>query len=249
MPSHPKYQRIADDLRSEIIGGRLVAGDRLPGENELMERYSVARMTARQALSVLQAEGLTDARKGAGVFVRASSSTPRIRRRSGRMSREVWGAGKSVWVDDVDPDALVVDRVSVGREPASEYVADALSIPAGALVVARSRRYVVDGCPVMLAASHVPADIAKGSAIEQEDTGPGGVFARLIELGRAPVRFQSNVTARSATAHERQALSLRGDAVVLCERRLAVDEGGSMVELSELVMDAAVFILQYDYSA
>ena len=65
----PKYQRIANGLREQIGAGRYGPGDRLPGENELMAEHQVARMTARQALGLLQAEGIAEARKGAGVFV------------------------------------------------------------------------------------------------------------------------------------------------------------------------------------
>lgn len=65
----PKYQRIAESLREAIQSGRYGPGDRLPGENELMAKFGVASMTARHALSVLKEEGLTESRKGAGVFV------------------------------------------------------------------------------------------------------------------------------------------------------------------------------------
>ena len=44
----PVYIQIAADLRSAIRSGELTDGDRLPGENVLMERYGVARMTARR---------------------------------------------------------------------------------------------------------------------------------------------------------------------------------------------------------
>ncbi|KPC70444.1 GntR family transcriptional regulator, partial [Streptomyces sp. NRRL F-6602] len=50
----PKYQRIADTLREAIQAGEYGPGDRLPGENDLMATHDVARMTARQALGVLQ---------------------------------------------------------------------------------------------------------------------------------------------------------------------------------------------------
>lgn len=59
----PKYQRIADELREAIRVGEYGPGDRLPGENDLMASYSVARMTARQALGVLQSEGVAESRK------------------------------------------------------------------------------------------------------------------------------------------------------------------------------------------
>ena len=68
-----KYRRIADDLRSGIARGDYTPGGALPGENDLMARYKVARMTVRQALAELQREGLAVARRGSGVYVSAGA--------------------------------------------------------------------------------------------------------------------------------------------------------------------------------
>jgi GntR family transcriptional regulator len=43
----PKYQRIAAELKAAIEAGAYGPGGRLPGENDLMATYEVARMTAR----------------------------------------------------------------------------------------------------------------------------------------------------------------------------------------------------------
>ncbi len=52
------YHRIVDDLRSAILAGRLVPGDRLSSEWELAEQYHTSRPTVRRAVVVLKAEGL-----------------------------------------------------------------------------------------------------------------------------------------------------------------------------------------------
>ncbi|MFB7919210.1 GntR family transcriptional regulator [Streptomyces sp. NPDC056061] len=67
-----KYRRIADDIRANIANGHLAVGDRVPGENDIMARYDVARMTARQALAVLREDGIVDVQRGRGTFVRAA---------------------------------------------------------------------------------------------------------------------------------------------------------------------------------
>jgi DNA-binding GntR family transcriptional regulator len=66
----PQYRRIAAELRSAIARGELRPGDALPSEAALMERYTVSRGTARQALAELEGAGLVESQHGRGRFVR-----------------------------------------------------------------------------------------------------------------------------------------------------------------------------------
>ncbi|MFI1973656.1 GntR family transcriptional regulator [Streptomyces wedmorensis] len=61
---------IADDLRTQIATGHLQAGARLPSESRLAAQYKVSTPTMRNALALLQAEGLIEKIHGKGNFVR-----------------------------------------------------------------------------------------------------------------------------------------------------------------------------------
>lgn len=241
-----KYRRIADDLRSAINDGTYAPGDRLPGENALMQTYGVARMTARQALAVLQHEGLTLARKGAGVFVR--DFRPIVRDGIARLSREQWGTGRGVWDSDSEPRALSVDHLTVSEERASGHIAAALELEAGELIIVRRRRYVLDDRPVMLATSSFPAAIARGTAIAHNDTGPGGVYARLADLGHAPAHFREDIRARMPSENDAELLPVDG-APLFAVVRIAYAEDGRPVEVNEMTLDASVYVLRYDFDA
>jgi DNA-binding FadR family transcriptional regulator len=56
---------VANDLRRKIIRGQLPVGDTLPNEPTLLELYHVSRPTLREALRILESEGLVSIKRGA----------------------------------------------------------------------------------------------------------------------------------------------------------------------------------------
>lgn len=240
----PIYRRIADSLRARILSGELRDGDRLPGENALMAEYAIARATARQALAVLINEGLAVPKRGSGVYVRLFK--PIRRHGSRRLSREQWGEGQAIWAADTRGRPFAVDEVRIAREPAPEQAATVLDCTE---VWVRRRRYSVDARPVQLATSYFPADLVEGSAITHNDTGPGGVYARLRDLGQPPAHFTEEVLARMPQPREMRLLGLPAGTPVIVIWRTAYTSGGLPVELNEMVLDSASYVLQYDFDA
>lgn len=55
---NPVYLQVAEQLREAILAGELAQGDPLPTERELSESFGVSRASVREALRVLQAQGL-----------------------------------------------------------------------------------------------------------------------------------------------------------------------------------------------
>ncbi|MFI2413045.1 GntR family transcriptional regulator [Streptomyces sp. NPDC018947] len=243
----PKYQRIADTLRAAIESGEYGPGDRLPGENDLMATYGVARMTARQALGVLRDEGVAEARKGAGVFVRAFR--PLRRRGIQRLAQQQWGNGRSIWSADIENRRLDVDQVTVSEEVAPDRVSTVLDLADDDTVCVRRRRFVLDGKPVLLGTSYLPTSLVAGSAITQEDTGEGGTYARLAELGHKPVHFREEIRSRMPSKDEAHRLSMSAGTPVILVCRTAFTDEGRPVELNEMTLDAASYILEYDFDA
>ncbi len=247
--SERKYRVIASALRAAIQRGEYLPGSRLPGENDLMREYQVARMTARQALAQLVQEGLAVARRGSGVYVR--EFRPVVRAGIARLAERGWGAGRSVWAAETDGRDLVVDQVEVRRAEPPGNVRLLLDLPDSddVRVIARSRRYVLDGKPVLLSVSWLPARIAAGTMIEYQDAGPGGVYARLRELGHAPARFREELRARMPEPREAERLEIPPGTPVVDIVRTAYTVDGQIVEVNEMTADASSYIFRYDFDA
>jgi GntR family transcriptional regulator, transcriptional repressor for pyruvate dehydrogenase complex len=62
--SREKPEQIADELRAMIVSGQLGEGESLGREPDLVERFGVSRPSLREALRILEAEGLITVVRG-----------------------------------------------------------------------------------------------------------------------------------------------------------------------------------------
>lgn len=67
--SRRAHEFVAHEMLVLILSGRFRPGDRLPAERALAAEFGVSRPTVRQAVGVLAAHGLVEARVGSGTFV------------------------------------------------------------------------------------------------------------------------------------------------------------------------------------
>ena len=245
----PVFRQISDHLRDLIVSGKLGQGDQLPSEAQLADHYGITRTTAQAALAVLEAEGLVVAEHGKGRYVRPR---PQVRRLgSDRFARRHREAGKAAFVAEVEAAGAAprVDQITVTEERPPGEIIKRLGLAPKAKVVVRRRRYLIDGHPVELATSYIPASLAKGTAIAEPDTGPGGIYARLEEMGHRLDRFSEEVRARMPLPDEARALLLPSGVPVFQLVRTAYDTEGQAVEVCDTVMSSDVYQLDYELPA
>jgi GntR family transcriptional regulator len=243
------YKQIADHLRAAIAQGRLHEGDQLPSETQLMTHYGVARMTARNALRLLQDEGLITAEHGRGVYVRARPPVRRLA--SDRFAQRHRKEGKAAFSIEAEQHGATpqVDQLTVTEGTPPAEVAERLNVSDDSPVVIRSRRYLLDGKPVETAISYIPADLAKGTPITDPNPGPGGIYARLEEQGHTLERLTEEVSARMPTPEEARRLALPSGVPVFRLVRTAYDNDGRAVEVCDTVMSAEAYVLNYELPA
>ena len=110
------YSRIAEAIRNNLLQARLL----LPTETELGTDMKVSRTVVREALMLLEEDGLIRARRGVGRFV--SDTLPRIGIERIRPFEEVLGGpGHQVQIK----------RIQVEKQPASEFVAPGVGVDPG----------------------------------------------------------------------------------------------------------------------
>ena len=69
-----KYQIVSSWIGAGIESGRILPGDKLPSESELIRRFGVSRNSVRQAINELALEGLVETHQGMGTFCTKNSA-------------------------------------------------------------------------------------------------------------------------------------------------------------------------------
>jgi GntR family transcriptional regulator len=243
-----QYRQLADLIRTDIERGTYPPGSRLPSEPDLGDRYGVSRQTVNNAVQILRSEGLVRVDRGVGTIVRELPVITTMR--TTRQQERAAGQARGAFQAEMERLGLNAESdVRIDEVPAPEDVAGHLGISPGETVLARERRMTANDIPVQLATSYLPMDIAAGTQLAEPDTGPGGTYSRLADLGYAPVSFIESVRVRLPCDDEFRLLGMDGEQRVITIRRLAQTESGRTVEVNDMVLPAHQWELRYQWHA
>lgn len=245
--AQPPSRTIAQQLRDQIDRGHYAPGDRLPSERVLAAEYGSARNTAREAIGLLQAEGLVDVQHGRGVFVRAG--TPMIRLGASRYSPRLRAeTGLSPFRAEAERQGKTprVDVPSITRVQVPIDVAERLQLQADALVVERVNHYFTDDEPVQIGVTYIPVDIAEGTPLATDaNTGRGSIYERFAERGHRINSVREEITARMPSRTERDLLSIPTGVPIIELLHTGLDQDGRPFEVTRFVMRADRNALDY----
>ena len=116
-----------------------------------------------------------------------------------------------------------VELVEVGPVTPSDEIVKRLQLDPGEQTLIRRRRMYANGEPMQLATSYIPWSLAEGTPMAERDTGPGGIYSRLADIGHAAVRFTEDVSGRMPTPEEAEFLRLTPPQPVFFLIRVAFD--------------------------
>lgn len=214
----PMYYQIRSRLLEAIENGQLKAGDRVPSERELTERFGVSRMTARQAVSELETQGYLYRIQGKGTFVAAPKLDQPL-------------VGLTSFSEDMRRRGMVPGARVLAAElqPAGVLVARTLGLNETAQVLRVERLRLADGEPMALETAYVPADRCPGLLdLTLEDQ---SLYAILrAHFGLHLVRAAQRLEAVAANAYEAGVLHVHEGTPLLLLERVSRDEADTPVE-------------------
>jgi GntR family transcriptional regulator len=142
------YQDVLGFLQEDIKNGRYSPGEKLPSEDQLAREFSVSRITLREALRVLEDDGVIIRRHGAGTFVRDKRVVP------------IQNLSSIVSISTIFKRAGLEDRFSKAESKkiaATPRIAEKLGIPSGQEVWEVERLRTLGENPAIYGFDYFPA--------------------------------------------------------------------------------------------
>ncbi|MFW5979381.1 MAG: GntR family transcriptional regulator [Halanaerobium sp.] len=215
----PLYVQIAEELREEIIDGKYIDSEKIPSETKLAAKMGVSRTTIREAVGILEKDGLVNRIHGVGTIITRSNIPV-----SG-------GAERLKSFTESIKDLNMKPGTSYRNfhwEKADEKIANALDIKKGTLIAVLERVRTGDDKPMMYTVDKLPVSII-GKDFTIEEMGES-LFVYLREEMDIKLGY-SELQLRAIAAEEEVAerLKLNSEAPVLAAEEKYYDSNQNPV--------------------
>lgn len=219
-----KHVQVREYVRSLVAGA--APGSAAPSERVLVHMFGVARMTVRQAMDALVAEGLLERIPGRGTFV----AQPR------RVT-----SGPTSYTEEMTRRGLLPESQTLlaRREQAGPGVARALNVTEGDAVIHWRRLRRADGVPMCVEDAYLNEVLIPGFL---QAGMPTSLYDALGGRGLRPTWAEDSIAADVATDEEAALLEAGPAAAVLRHSRRAL-VGEKSVEVSRSVYRADRFTM------
>jgi GntR family transcriptional regulator len=166
MSSVPMHTQIREIIRRRVLDGSYAPHSQMPSESQMMEAFSVSRITIRQALGDLQKEGLIFKVPGKGSFVAKPKAFQNLSR--------LQGFGEAMGPSGYETFSQVL---SLRQVAASDVVARRLQVAPGDPVFEIQRLRYLNREPISVDQSYFP--LAIGERLAHEDLPTRDIFVIL----------------------------------------------------------------------
>ncbi|KYH31282.1 GntR family transcriptional regulator [Neomoorella mulderi] len=216
----PLYYQLKELIRQEIEGGVWQAGDCLPPERELCEKYEVSRATVRQALADLEREGLLERKQGKGTFV----SSPKVE----EDLLGFYNFSEQMRVKGYVPS---VKTISVERITAPRRLAKLFAFADGEEVMRIIRLRLVNEEPLFVEKTYLPYSICHNLTLEEVSRTP--VFYDIL-TSRCQIKVKGAkkyIEPTLVDEFESSLLGVKKGAPALLMERITYAETGEVVAI------------------
>jgi GntR family transcriptional regulator len=210
----PLWIQAVNVINSQIASGALVAGMRLAPERQLCQQLGISRVTLRKALGKLVDDGVLSASHGRGWYVsETAKATP----------TKEWPNSLESFSETAARMGLTAtsDVLRDETAPASLDEAEILLVAPGTPLFRLERVRYLDGVPIALDDTKVPASAAPD--LESVDFTTASLYGILSLRGVQPARAETTIEAKECGPDEARLLGLEVGKPLLVMRQLVFD--------------------------
>ena len=222
----PLYSQIVNIVKRNLSAGMLAAGELLPSEAELCRAYNVSRSTVRQAIGILETEGLVVRKQGRGTFVAA----PKVRRRT----ENVYSFTSEISAMGMTPSSTLIEFDVITPTPDIVKVLE-LKNP-DALVYRFTRIRNVNDEPLILETSFYPCALYPNLTRELLRT--NSFYSLLYDVGVVPANAVDSYEAVVIGRAEAELLHCKPGSCGFSVQRRTFDVSGACYEFTQSLMRA-----------
>ncbi len=211
---NPLYTQIADNIREKIRSGELHEGSRIDSQTDLAQKLGVSRITIRQAIKILEKEGLVVTKQGKGTFV----STKAVSQELGALL----SFGEIAEAQGLDHVVRVMDfKWVLPPEEVREFLGGDYEEPALRI----KRLHLIHDSPLALADIYLPLEV--GAVIQKRDIEKLPLYTIMERrLGLSLGQAIQKISATSADNDTAAILNIRpGYPLLVAQRRTFSAEG------------------------
>ena len=209
----PLYYQLKEIFLAKIENEELKEGDMIPSENELQQIFDVSRATVRNAIQLLVNEGFMEKKKGKGTFVKR------------RKIEEQLPVLKSFTEEMIERDASK-KVISAKYTKASPAISSHLGLSSDESVFSLKRLMVVDGKPLGILHSYIPARYKLG--LDEDYT--KSLYRILEKKGIRLKEAEQTIEASMSNQEQTRLMGQKTPFPTLVIRRLAYSINGEVVE-------------------
>ena len=217
-----KYEKIAFDIKEDILSEKYKPNEQLPFEKELCEKYNVSKMTVKKALDLLVNDGLIIKRRGSGTFVKdiTEKEIQRIIEK-----KQFSGLTTTSIGHKVTSKVLEFKIINATKE-----IADILKIEEDEFIYFVHRVRYVDDKAVVIEKTYIPLNLIPGMKLADVKKSIYGYIKD--KLGLNIQSAHSTVRAMKSDELDRKYLNLEKDEPILEVERVAYLVNGKVFEYS-----------------
>jgi GntR family transcriptional regulator len=223
----PLYKQVKERLLELLSDGSVAPTGKLASERELVEQYGVSRITVRQAMRELVAEGHLRSHPGKGFY---STGRPTTQAFEIELLRSF--TATAMRHGRIPGSRLIKGEIV----PADKKLAVSLQLAEGEPVVALRRLRLLDGEPVAIADDWIDARRVPGLLALDWRSGNRSLYDEFRQRYRLkPESGETILSSRLATAAEARLLSLRRPAAVLTVEQIAYSGDGRPINATKSI--------------